>query len=117
MKRFAIAGIAFGKTLPADKKLKVLGVPNRVFLAVVGSAFCVLVEVGLNAVNALTWDYSWWSVRAPWLIFLVGYLPFFLVSFGVHDLESVRRKAFVAGGILAFDLAALFIFGGILRWI
>jgi hypothetical protein len=36
---FAIAGIAFG-------------VPNRVFLAVVGSAFCVLVEVGLNAVNA-----------------------------------------------------------------
>jgi hypothetical protein len=114
---FAIAGIAFGKTLPADKKLKVLGVPNRVFLAVVGSAFCVLVEVGLNAVNALTWDYSWWSVRAPWLIFLVGYLPFFLVSFWVHDLESMRRKAFVSGGILAFDLAALFIFGGILRWI
>jgi hypothetical protein len=114
---FAIAGIAFGKTLPADKKLKVLAVPNRVFLAVIGSAFCVLVEVGLNAVNALTWDYSWWSVRAPWFIFLVGYLPFFLVSFWVHDLESVSRKAFVAGGILAFDLVALFIFGGLLRWI
>ena len=68
-------------------------------------------------VNALTWDYSWWSARAPWLIFPVGYLPFFLVSFWVHDLESVRRKAFVSGGILAFDLAALFIFGGFLRWI
>jgi hypothetical protein len=43
-------------------------------------------------VNALTWDYSWWSARAPWLIFLVGYLPFFLVSFRVHDLETVRRR-------------------------
>jgi len=41
----------------------------------------------------------------------------FHVSFWVHDLESVRRKAFVAGGILAFDLAALVFFGGILRWI
>ncbi len=114
---FAIAGIAFGKTLPADKNLKILGVPNRIFLAIVNSAFCVLVEVGLNKINALTWDYSWWSASAPWLIFLIGYLPFFLVSFWVHDLESVSRKAFVSGGILAFDLAALAIFGGILRWI
>ena len=37
---FAVAGIAFGKLLPADKRLRILGVPNRLFLAITGSAFC-----------------------------------------------------------------------------
>ena len=114
---FAVAGIAFGKTLPADKRLRLLGIPNRLFLAMAGSAFCVLVEVALNGIGALTWEYSWWSAGAPWLIFLIGYLPFFLVSFGVHDLKSVKSKVLVTGGILAVDLAALIVFGGILRWI
>jgi hypothetical protein len=114
---FAVAGITFSKILPADKRLRILGLPNRLVMAVIGSAFCVLVEFLLNAVGALTWDYAWWNRRAPWLIFLIGYLPFFLVSFRVHDMESVPRKAIIVGGILAFDLAAILIFGFILRWI
>ena len=83
---FAIAGIAFGKMLPADRRLKILGLPNRWAIAIGGSIFCVFVEVLLNVVDALTWDYGWWGVRAPWLIFLIGYLPFFLVSFWVTTL-------------------------------
>ena len=114
---FAVAGITFSKILPADKRLRILGLPNRLVMAVIGSAFCVLVELLLNAVGALTWDYAWWNRRAPWLIFLIGYLPFFLVSFRVHDMESVPRKAMTVGGILAFDLAAILIFGFVLRWI
>lgn len=114
---FAIAGIAFGKMLPPDKKAKILGIPNRLAIAVVGAAFCVFVEVLLNAVGALTWDYPWWSAGAPWLIFLFGYLTFFLVSFWVHDMESVRSKAITAGGILGFDLACIVLFGVILGWL
>jgi hypothetical protein len=114
---FAIAGIAFSKMLPADKKMKVMGIPNRLFFAVAGSIFCVFVEVLLNLVNALTWEYPWWSVGAPWLIFLIGYLPFFLVSFWVFDMESVRKKAITVGSILGFDLLCLIVFAGILRWI
>ena len=114
---FAISGIAFSKMLPADKKMKILGVPNRLFFAVAGSIFCVFVEILLNAANALTWDYSWWSAGAPWLIFLIGYLPFFLVSFWVFDMESVRKKAITVGSILGFDLLCLIVFAGILRWI
>jgi hypothetical protein len=114
---FAIAGIAFSKMLPADKKMKILGVPNRLFFAIAGSIFCVFVEVLLNFANALTWDYSWWSAGAPWLIFLIGYLPFFLVSFWVYDMESVRKKAITVGSILGFDLLCLIVFAGILRWI
>jgi len=114
---FAISGIAFSKMLPADKKMKVLGIPNRLFFAVAGSIFCVFVEILLNAAGALTWDYSWWSAGAPWLIFLIGYLPFFLVSFWVFDMESVRKKAITVGSILGFDLICLVVFAGILRWI
>jgi len=114
---FAIAGIAFAKMLPADKRLKILGVPNRLFFAILGSAFCVFVEVLLNSVGALTWDYPWWSAGAPWLIFLIGYLPFFLVSFWVFDMESLRRKITTVGVIYAVDIIALVLFAVVLQWI
>jgi hypothetical protein len=114
---FAIAGVAFSKMLPADKKLKLLGIPNRLLFAILGSIFCVLVELLLNSAGALTWDYSWWNVGAPWLIFLIGYLPFFLVSFWVFDMPSVRQKAITVGSILGFDLICLVLFAGILSWI
>ncbi len=114
---FAVAGIAFGKMLPADKHAKVLGLPNRLVFAVFGAAFCVFVEILLNSVGALTWEYPWWSARAPWLIFLFGYLHFFLVSFWVHDMEKIRSKVIAVGTILGVDVLALIIFGGILRWI
>ena len=114
---FAIAGIAFAKMLPSDKKMKILGIHNRIFMAVVGAAFCVFVEVLLNAVGALTWDYSWWSASAPWLIFLFGYLTFFLVSFWVFDMPTVRQKLTVVSVIFAADILALLIFGVALHWI
>lgn len=114
---FAIAGIAFGKMLPPDKKLRILGIPNRLFLAVVNAAFCVIVEILLNAVGALTWDYSWWSARSPIPIFLFGYLTFFLVSYWVHDMTSVRSKVTAVAVIFGVDVAAAVLFGGILGWI
>jgi len=114
---FAIAGITFSMTLPADRTLKVLGVPNRLLVAVGGSVFCVFVEYLLNGVGALTWDYAWWNRGAPWLIFLVGYLPFFLVAFWVYDMPRVTRKVAVVGGILLADAVALALFGGVLGWI
>ena len=107
---FAIAGIAFAKMLPPDKKTKILGIPNRLFFAVTGSIFCVIIEIILNATGALTWDYPWWSASAPWLIFLMGYLPFFLVSFWVFDMDSVKKQAITVGSILGFDLICLIVF-------
>lgn len=114
---FAIAGIVMAKMLPDDRDVKILGLPNRWLIAIGGSVFCVVVELLLNSVGALTWDYAWWNVRAPWLIFLIGYLPFFLVAFWVFDMPTVRQKANTVGAIFAFDLAALIIFGVVLRWI
>jgi hypothetical protein len=114
---FAIAGVTFCKMLPANRQLKILGVPNRIFIAIASAAFCVFVEVLLNAVDALTWDWSWWNARAPWLIFLFGYLHFFHIAFWVHDMNKVASKVKVVGTIYAVDAAALLLFGPILNWI
>ena len=114
---FAVAGITFAKMLPADPRQKVLGLPNRLFFALAGSAFCVFVEVLLNLAGALTWEYPWWNTGAPWLIFLLGYLPFFLVSFWVFDLATLRRKLTAVGTIYAVDVVGILVFGVILGWI
>ncbi len=114
---FAIAGVAFGKMLPEDKKLRVLGIPNRILIAVAGSAFCVFVEVLLNEIGALTWDWPWWDANSPWLIFLFGYLHFFLVSFWVHDMDRVQKKINFVSGLFAFDLILILVFGFWLGWL
>jgi hypothetical protein len=114
---FSIAGVVFAKLLPSDRRLRLLGTPNRLLIALAGSIFCVLIEAWLNHMGALTWDYPWWNKSAPWLIVLVGYLPLFLVSFWVFDMESVRRRALAVGAIFTFDAACLAVFGGILGWL
>jgi hypothetical protein len=114
---FATAGLIFTKLLPADPRQKILGLPNRLFVACAGSAFCVFVEYFLNAADALTWDWPWWNRDAPWLIFLFGYLTFFLVAFWVHDMKQRRSQLATLGVIYAVDALALLVFGGVLGWI
>jgi hypothetical protein len=114
---FAFAGVVWSKMLLPDKKTKILGLPNRWFIAIAGSAFCVIIEVLLNSVNALTWDWSWWDANTPWLIFLFGYLHFFVVAFWVHDIESIKKKAAVVGVVWAIAVLLLLIFGIGLGWI
>ncbi len=114
---FAVAGVTFGKMLLPDKKAKILGIPNRLAIAIGGSAFCVFVEVLLNKIGALTWEYPWWNTRAPWLIFLFGYFHFFIISFWVHDMDTIKKKATTIGIIYGVVLVEIIVFGLILNWI
>ncbi len=114
---FAIAGIVWTKMLLPDKEARILGINNRWFVALAGSAFSVFVEYLLNSVGALTWEYAWWNRGAPWLIFIFGYLTFFIVAFWVYDMDSLRRKVQVVGALWALDILALLLFGGVLGWI
>lgn len=114
---FAIAGIAWAKMLPADPAAKILGIPNRWFIALAGSAFCVFVEILLNRIDALTWDWPWWSATAPWLIFVFGYLWFFLAAFWVHDMNGARRQAGAVAVLWGIAAALVLVFGVGLRWI
>jgi len=114
---FAVSGIIWAKMLLPDRKAKILGLPNRWFIALAGSVFCVFVEVVLNSVGALTWEYPWWSRGAPWLIFIVGYLTFFIAAFWVHDMKTLKAKLIAVGTIWAVVIASLFLFIPILHWI
>ena len=113
---FMIMGVAAVKALPADKNKKVLGINNRTFYIILNTTCCVIVECVLNAIGALTWDYPWWSIKFPLFIFLIGYLPFFVVSFWVHDMETDRQRIKTVAAILGFDFACVGIFGA-LGWL
>jgi hypothetical protein len=114
---FAVAGIIWTKMLHPDKNFKYLGIPNRWAVAVGGSVFSVFVEYLLNSVNALTWDYAWWNRGMPLLIFLFGYLWFFVFAFWVYDMQDFKQKLQVVGTIWAVDIIALVVFAGFLKWI
>jgi hypothetical protein len=114
---FAVAGIVWTKMLHPDKDFKYLGIPNRWAVALLGSAFSVFIEYLLNSVNALTWDYSWWNRGMPILIFLFGYLWFFVFAFWVYDMKGFKQKLQVVGALGAVDIIALIVFVGFLKWI
>ena len=91
---FAIMGIVVAKTLPADPRR---ADPRRAeSLVRRGRRFGLLrgVELVLNAVGALTWDYWWWNARMPWLIVVFGYLTFFVVALlGARHADAAREGA------------------------
>lgn len=111
---FLIAGIACAKMLPKDKNKKIFGIPNRAVYAVGDSILFVIVETILNYIGVLSWEYWWWH---PFLLFLIGYLPFLVACFWVYDMESIKKKIIAVGSILSVDAAGLIIFGSILNWI
>jgi hypothetical protein len=114
---FAVSGIVWSKMLLPKKQTKILGIPNRIFFAVAGAFFCVFIEFLLNGVGALTWEYMWWNRSFPWLIFLFGYLTFFIMAFWVYDIESISGKLKVVGTIWTLVILSLILFIPILNWI
>lgn len=114
---FSIAGVVLTRMLPTDRRLRVLGLPNRLVFALASSVFCVLVEVLLNRADLLIWEYPFWSARHPWLIVPFGYLHFHIVAFWVHDLGRPSRQAAVVGAIWALAAIGVAVFGLALRWL
>ncbi len=114
---FAIAGVLFAKVLPEDKKMKILGINNRWALAVAFSVFCVFVEIILNQWHVLIWNYSWWNWPNFWLIILIGYLPYFVLAFWLHDMPSMKKKISIVSGIYFVDLVLILVFLVGLKWI
>ena len=109
--QFFIMGVMACHSLPNDKRMKFLGINNRIIFVVVMAWLSVAVECFLNYSGLLTWEYSWWSRSCPWLIFVFGYCTFFSIAFFVHDLEK-RKNQFITLGILyGVDIALLIIFG------
>ncbi len=110
---FAISGIVFAKFLPDDKNKKMFGLPNRWAMAIGFAIFGVFVECLLNIGNYLIWAYPWWnlSLGGIWLIFFIGYLPFFVGTFYVYDLPETKDKIKVVVVIYGISIILLCIFG------
>jgi hypothetical protein len=114
---FLVSGVAFVKQLPADRGLRILGVPNRLLLVFVFSCFCVGVEVLLNAIDVFHWHYWWWNVPFVPLIVVFGYMTFFGVAAWVYDMgDDHRRQLTVVGGLAAVD-AAVGLVLGLVGWL
>ena len=110
---FVLLGLMACHSLPKDKHKKILGINNRIVFAAVMTALAVLIECFLNYAGILTWEYSWWSIRCPWLIYLFGYLPFYTMAFIVHDMEKRKNQFVTLLIIYGVDLLLLVIFGSI----
>jgi hypothetical protein len=114
---FAVAGVVFVKTLPPDPRTRILGVPNRLALALLFSCFCVFVEILLHATGYFHWEYWWWNVPFVPLIVIFGYLTFFLTAAYVFDLRDQRRQAKAVAALAALVGTMILLFGPILEWI
>jgi hypothetical protein len=114
---FFIAGVVFVKQLPPDPRTRILGVPNRVFLVLAFSLFCVFVEVLLWSADVFHWEYWWWNFPNVTLIVLLGYTTFFAAAAWVYDMRERPRQLQVVGTLAAIDVALILTFGVILEWI
>jgi hypothetical protein len=114
---FAVAGVVFTKILPEDKKMKILGLPNRWFFVIANSLLCVFIEVILNQWGVLVWAYPWWNWPNVWLIILIGYMPYMIFSFWVYDMESMKKKITVVAAMWGIVIVCLILFMGIIKWI
>lgn len=110
---FAVAGVIFSKLLPEDPKAKILGVNNRVLIAVANAAFFSVFEIFLARTPAFHWVYGWWGALP---VFLTTYIPFFLASNFAYDWPGAKAKRLI-GGLFALDALALVLFAGVLGWI
>jgi hypothetical protein len=89
---FAVAGLIMSKLLPENKDMKILGMNNRVFFALMNAAFFSIFEIFLAGTPAFIWTYSWWGTIP---VFITTYIPFFLASFLIYDAKDKTKKVFI----------------------
>lgn len=110
---FIVAGLALSKMLPADPKLKILGINNRIVFAVANAALFSIVEIFLVKTPVFVWVYPWWGALP---VFITVYIPFFLISFLCYDWPPKVQRTFILT-LAAVDILMLLIFAGVLNWI
>jgi hypothetical protein len=112
----AIGGLVVLKGLPEDRHMKILGVPNRLFLSVVNATVAVFVEVLLNQVGLLVWEYKYWSWPHIYLILVWWTIPY-LILVWMHDHLSLEAKRIAAVAGLAVAACFHSVFAVALKWV
>jgi hypothetical protein len=100
---FLISGVEFVKFLPADKSLRILGVPNRWFFITSWSVFAVFVEVLLHRSGIFHWHWAYWGESFLLPIVVFGYGTFFWIAAFVFDREKHSTRFKIVGAMAAVD--------------
>ena len=106
---FSLAGIISFKMLPEDRNKRYFtkngkkGISCKLVGAIEMALLFALFESFLAATsnNSFIWVYKWWGVIP---VFITTYIPFFLASNYVPDMEPKKRKIFI---IVEWSLVAL----------
>jgi len=114
---FAVAGIVYAKLLPADRNARVLGMPNRLAVALGLSIVSVAVELFLHASGTFHWHWWWWNTASAPVIVVFGYLWFYLYAAWVYDAPTSRHRWRRVAGLAAVDVAMALVFGVGLGWL
>lgn len=114
---FALGGIVYAKFLPADRHARILGMPNRLTMALGMSLLSVLVELFLHETGTFHWDYWWWNTPFVPLIFVFGYLWFYLYAAWVYDAPDQSARWRRLGGLAAINVVMALVFGVGLGWL
>ncbi|MBE6027307.1 MAG: hypothetical protein E7227_01725 [Clostridiales bacterium] len=106
---FSLAGMISLKMLPEDRSVRYFakngkkGIDCKLAGAISMALLFALVESFLAATSnhSFIWVYKWWGVLP---VFITTYIPFFLASNYVPDMEPAKRKRFL---IIVWGLVAL----------
>ena len=111
---FSLAGIISFKMMPKDRSTRYFakngkgGVSCKLLVALEMALLFALFESFLAGTSnhSFIWVYRWWGVLP---VFVTTYIPFFLASNYVPDMEPKKRKAFLLGlwGLVALLLIIL----------
>lgn len=99
---FSLAGIISYKMMPDDKSKRYFakngkkGISCKLVVAIEMAVLFALFESFLAGTsnNSFIWVYKWWGVIP---VFITTYVPFFLASNYVPEMEPKKRKAFLIG--------------------
>ena len=106
---FSLAGIISLKMLPEDRSTRYFakdgkkGIDCKLAGAISMALLFALFESFLAATSnhSFIWVYKWWGVLP---VFITTYIPFFLASNYVPDMEPAKRKSFL---IIEWSLVAV----------
>lgn len=114
---FLILGFVYYYTLSDTRDKRILGVNEKWAVAIGYSVICVAVECVLNSGGLLIWEYPFWNrtFAGVWLIFLIGYFPFFLGALIIISMKKMKSKLTMLGVVYAVPIT-MNIVAGVLGW-
>lgn len=95
---------------PEERKTKRKAILKRMLVIVLGSISAVIIEIILNHFGVLTWEKPWWQPSFPFVLFIIGYVPFFVSAVLIHD--APRKWQLIGLGIELGIVVLLLIIAG-----